>query len=556
MIPFFFRWVPLGCLCWVMLPAWGQTQTVGTFLNAPEAFDGYTLLDPMGSTNTHLINNCGEVVQTWTSDYNSGGACYLLEDGSLARGCRVMGAFAGGGIGGRLERMSWDGELEWWLDWADDTQHHHHDFAWMPNGHVLVLAWELKTQEEAAEAGRVNPQLMWPESITEIAPTLPSGGEVVWEWHAWDHLVQNVDPSLANHGEPSDHPHRIDVNYANVGGGGGPGGANSGDWMHANAVNYNASLDHIAISSRRFNEIWIIDHNTTTEQATGPAGDILYRYGNPEAYGRGSEEDRMMFGQHDVQWIPEGHPQAGDLVIYNNGAGRPGCECSSIDVWSPPFEDGAYPVPQDDAFGPETWLWSYPEVLNASFYSSNISGVQPQPNGNFLICQGANGRLFEVTQTGDIVWEYINPEGNFGVSIQGSNPQQNNVFRAYRYAPSYPGFEGRDLTPGEPLEGLGEFTCDLFPADTETSSTDVASWTDVPVLGAHPNPANHVVTLRTNVAGLWTVRNAMGQSVAHQRVLASESLELGTADWPAGMYFATLNTHDSMSHTLRLSIGH
>ena len=62
MISFFFRWVPLGCLCWVMLPAWGQTQTVGTFLNAPEAFDGYTLLDPMGSTNTHLINNCGEAV--------------------------------------------------------------------------------------------------------------------------------------------------------------------------------------------------------------------------------------------------------------------------------------------------------------------------------------------------------------------------------------------------------------------------------------------------------------------------------------------------------------
>ena len=75
-----------------------------------------------------------------------------------------------------------------------------------------------------------------------------------------------------------------------------------------------------------------------------------------------------------------------------------------------------------------------------------------------------------------------------------------------------------------------------MPADTDTSSTDIASWTDVPVLGAHPNPANHVVTLRTNVAGLWTVRNAMGQSVAHQRVLASESLELGTADWPAAYH--------------------
>ncbi|MEC8368395.1 MAG: hypothetical protein VXZ56_02135, partial [Bacteroidota bacterium] len=209
-----------------------QGQTVGTLLNTELAFDGYTLVDPMGTGNTHLINNCGEVINTWTSDFNSGGACYLLEDGSLARGCKVNGAFAGGGIGGRLERKNWDDDLIWVLDWADDERHHHHDFAWMPNGHVLVLAWELKTNEEAAAAGRVNPQLMWPESITEIAPEGSEGGTVVWEWHAWDHLVQNVDASLPHFGEPADHPHRLDVNFANVGGGGGPGSANSGDWMH------------------------------------------------------------------------------------------------------------------------------------------------------------------------------------------------------------------------------------------------------------------------------------------------------------------------------------
>ena len=139
---------------------------------------------------------------------------------------------------------------------------------------------------------------MWPESITEIAPEGSEGGTVVWEWHAWDHLVQNVDASLPHFGEPADYPHRLDVNYANVGGGGGPGSANSGDWMHANAVNYNPTLDQIAISARRFNEIWIIDHGTTTEEAAGRAGDLLYRYGNPEAYGRGDAEDQVFFGQH------------------------------------------------------------------------------------------------------------------------------------------------------------------------------------------------------------------------------------------------------------------
>ena len=130
--------------------------------------------------------------------------------------------------------------------------------------------------------------------------------------------------------------HRIDVNYANVGGGGGPGSAESGDWMHANAVNYHPGLDQIAISSRRFNETWIIDHGITTEEASGPAGDLLYRYGNPEAYGRGTAEQRVLFGQHDVQWIPDGHPQAGKLMVFNNGNNRPDCTCSTIDVWTPP----------------------------------------------------------------------------------------------------------------------------------------------------------------------------------------------------------------------------
>ena len=49
----------------------GQTQTSGTFLNTEDAYDGFTLLDPMGSTSTYLINNCGEVVNSWSSDHRS-----------------------------------------------------------------------------------------------------------------------------------------------------------------------------------------------------------------------------------------------------------------------------------------------------------------------------------------------------------------------------------------------------------------------------------------------------------------------------------------------------
>ncbi|MGB1480877.1 MAG: aryl-sulfate sulfotransferase [Flavobacteriales bacterium] len=540
-------------MCSYSVVSFSQTQTVGIFLNTPESFDGYTLLDPLGSSNTYLIDNCGQVINTWTSDYVSGGACYLLEDGSLVRGCRVNGSFFGGGVGGRLERLSWDNDLLWSLDWADEEKHHHHDFAWMPNGHVLVLAWELRSAAEAGAAGRINPQTMWPESVTEISPTSPSGGEVVWEWHAWDHLVQNADSTLPQFGQPSDYPRKIDVNYAIVGGGGGPGGANSGDWMHANAVNYNAALDQIAISSRRFNEMWVIDHNTTSEEATGLAGDLLYRFGNPAAYGRGAESDQIFFGQHDVQWIPEDHPQAGDFAIYNNGDTRPGCMCSTIDVWTPPIQtDGTYELEGEAAWGPEALEWNYPETPATSFFSPNISGVQPQPNGNYLICEGAGGRLFEVTQEGAVVWEYVNPEGNFGISPQGSDPQQNGVFRAYRYGPDYPGFQGRDMTPGEPLEGANWVSCELFVV-ADTTATNQPELFFKNTLVASPNPTSGILNVTFPASGTWSLLDISGRKVENGRVSAPSRVPLNFEAYQSGVWIL-LFQNDKLSKPHRLRI--
>ena len=100
-----------------------QTQTVGAFSNTENSYDGYTLYAPIPGFDTYLINNCGEVVNEWTSDYRIGLSAYLLEDGSLLRTGQLPSyadhPFSGGGTGGRVERFSWDGNLIWFSNFSE-----------------------------------------------------------------------------------------------------------------------------------------------------------------------------------------------------------------------------------------------------------------------------------------------------------------------------------------------------------------------------------------------------------------------------------------------------
>ena len=261
-------------------------QTVGLWSNTADAFDGYTLVAPTGATRTHLIDNCGRIVNQWDSEFRAGESAYLLEV-PAAHGTANEHGLTGGGMGGRIERFTWDGDLIWSYTLANDTAHHHHDMAWMPNGHLLVMAWEYRSPEEAAGAGRLDAGPLWPPMIIEVVPEGDSGGEVVWEWHAWDHLIQNANPDLPHYGSPSDYPSRFNVNYADVSGGGGiggPGSGTGGDWFHCNALAYHPGSTKSS-STRGTGTSSIPDHGTTSEEAAGEAGDLLYRWGNPKPMG-------------------------------------------------------------------------------------------------------------------------------------------------------------------------------------------------------------------------------------------------------------------------------
>ena len=439
------------------------TAPVGLTVNEPGAFGGYTLFAARNLI-PYLVDSAGRLVHQWdTSEIRH---ARLLESGNIM----------GRGWRGTLYEIDPAGNVLW------EYRHRktiHHDFLILPNGNVLLLVWETKTAEEAIAAG-ANPAYIHPDgllidAIVEVRPVYPDAAEVVWEWSIWDHLVQDYDPSKANFGIVAEHPELVDLNY-NLRQMARTERTSPTDWTHANGLDYNPELDQILFSPRNMSEIWIIDHSTTTEEAAGHTGgnggrggDLLYRWGNPQAYRAGTFADQMLFWQHNPHWIPEGLPGAGNILIFSNGAEYEGSslDYSSMVEITPPASGYGYAMNEAGGirYGPVQPEWTYQAENPADFYSYRGSNAQRLPNGNTLVTSGMDGVIFEVTPDGATVWRYVNPVVASGPIYQGDpiavaiSPEESNaeswfnrIYRAYRYAPDYPGLQHYDLTPKGTLE--------------------------------------------------------------------------------------------------------
>ncbi len=465
----------------LLLPSfWGQAQqTVGIFKNESTAFPGYTLFG--NNETTYLIDNCGDIVNTWQSNYKPGQSMYLLENGNLLRTAKIgQNAFdSPGGLGGRFELFSWEGDLLWSYEYANNIVHAHHDIAPLPNGNFLAIAWEKHSEPDARQNGRKYKGEVWSEKIVELEMVGFNQANIIWEWRLWDHLIQDYDPASNNFGVIADHPELVDINFIEE------GEATSGNWVHLNAIDYNEDLDQIILSSRLFSEIWIIDHSTTTTEAagstggkSGKGGDLLYRFGNPQTFDQGTSVDQLFAHQHAVNWIPKGYPQESKLMVFNNDKGE---GASSIAIWTPAFdENGNYLMNPQEVLGPLI-DWEY---VKAGFYSRFMSSAQMLANGNIFICEGMNGRFFEINSDKEIVWEYINPVNSNGFpTSQGGTIRQNQTFRATRYGLDYSAFFNRDMNPKGPVEtNSWDLNCQLQES-SPVSTFENEKGADIKILG-------------------------------------------------------------------------
>ncbi|MTE27961.1 aryl-sulfate sulfotransferase [Winogradskyella ouciana] len=516
--------------------SFGQ-NTMGTILITEDAYEGYTLFST--HTKAYLIDNCGREINSWSSSYVPGNAVYLMPNGNLLRAGRLVQSpdpVALGGAGGVIEMFDWDGNVIWtWTD-SSDTSRAHHDVFPLPNGNVLILAATVVDGADAIQAGR-DPNLLtdnqlYNERIYEVEPIGATGGNIVWEWNVMDHVIQNIDASKDNFGIVEDNPGKIDINFLN-------GFDPINNWLHFNAIQYYEEFDQIVISSRRMSEVWVIDHNTTTSEAAGPAGDILYRWGNPQAYGQGTEMDRKLYGQHTPYYIPTGLPNEGKLMIFNNGFQRTP-EYSQVDIIEPPVDiNGNYTYVANTAYGPTDTFYTFPSTPPtepSDFYSAIVSSARQLPNGNILICEGREAHFFEIDSNENVVWEYISPISNADGTVyeQGEpSPPNNFSFRATKFSPDYPAFIGRDLTPGDPLEA----NPDLTPCNNLSVSEFENS-----IVSLYPNPTKNRIQINsTTVIDRVEIYNMMGSKIGET---SSKTIDLSNNS--DGVYFLKIYSDTNM----------
>jgi len=347
-----------------------------------KAYNGYTLWGPQASRDVYLVDMQGRFVHHWRTPYRLAQTVRLLPNGNLLAGQRIP-------TGPVVDLPGSGGKLIE-FDWDgnvvweyQDLYMNAHDWDRLENGNTLLSKWIPVPSDVAAKVkGGLPGSEREGVMWGDCFHEIDPKGNVVWEWIAHEHM--DFDTDILCPLCPRD------------------------TLTYANSL---ASLPdgNILTHFRLINTIAIIDKDT---------GNIIWRWGPGE-----------LGHAHNSTFLDNGN-----ILIFDNGFHRP-----IIGI--------GFPYSRVLEINPKTNKieWEYKDRNPFSFYSSICGGAQRLPNGNTLICESTKGRIFEVTQDGETVWEFTNP---FYSAYRSAAFGLNNlVFRAYRYSPDYSGLKGKTLDP-------------------------------------------------------------------------------------------------------------
>jgi hypothetical protein len=524
--------ITIGCI-FCTLNSFAQSPTLGLLHYDPLVSHGYTLFTPELNNSAYLVDNCGQKVNEWTFSEVPGLTCYLLENGTLLRAGKDS-----------LEIRDWDNTLLWSYATSDNGLKQHHDIEPLPNGNILLVVMGFYGDSIMTSEGRNPASLVGNlklDQIIELEPVGTNSANIVWQWNFIDHLVQDFDSLQENYNLVENHPELLDINFDN---------GNDIDWVHVNAVDYNAALDQILISARHLNEIYIIDHSTTTAQAashsggnSGRGGDFLWRWGNPQVYRQGTSADQKLFKQHDARWVPDGYVDEHKISVFNNTGNGVALE-SYLHLIEPEIVGVNYTM-LSNAFLPASFDWTWGGMLlGHTLYQSKKSGCHALPNGSFIVTETTLGTASEILKDGTVLWSYRNPTGQSGVYNQFDvvNLNLNSLFRAEKYQSDYIGFTGKDLTPQGIIEddnsnsdlcilvGVEDVELDLiklknpindgFIRFTETIYADMVMITDISGQNVCRKVNFSGDHIQVNTApGVYLIQISMGNQITSRKII-------------------------------------
>ena len=431
--------------------AWaGQSvYPTGTTIYDPDrAWNGFTVLSPLGTQAVLVIDMNGTVVKRWEGFNNSaGGPARVLPGGVVVS---ASGARPPHQESLELIQRDFSGTIMWRFAKSEEittregttvwSARQHHDWQrddfpagyYSPDstpgvapGTTLILTHTNRTQPKVADV------MLEDDRLIEVS----KNGDIVWQWVASDHIDElgfSADARKAIKSAPGTNAAR-----------------GSFDWLHVNSATYVGPNRWFDQGDRRFapNNVIISSREASLLAIVGRDGAIVWRLGPDFTESKELRAIRQIIGQHHAHLIPKGLPGAGNLLVFDNGG------ASGYGFVNPIAPDGTGAFVRATSrvleIDPVTLelKWSY---TNGRFYSSNISSAQRLPNGNTLITAGAPGRMFEVTRDGAIVWEYMFP------LFSGANAS-NAVYRAYRvpysWIPQLTAPSERRVTP----PALGDF---------------------------------------------------------------------------------------------------
>ena len=433
----------------------------GTARNQNQAKDAY------------IINSDGDILHQWdNSNITSPEATpgYLTPNGLFLRGIESPSAAGGDfsvGRWGTLQLVDWDGTVVWEYDGCtDNIECFHHDLELLPNGNILVTAFHRYDENDASlEFGwNVTGQgKLLIDIIYEIKPNLIDGAsEIVWEWKWVDHVIQDGDSTLPNYGIIAEHPEKVDLHYFNSKVSRLP--ILLGTHTHINSIDYNPERDEILISSATYDEIYIIDHSTTITEAasssggnSGKGGDILYRWGNPEAYDFAGGDPAIYSSwgwtntQHDARWLLDG---SGNITIHNNHSTK-NPKPNGMNAWTQfleieiPYNGNGYSYTASQPYEPSApMIWAEYDSDNPLFNCVFSGGGQKLENGHIFTTSAAKFTLLEHDENGNIVWFF---------DLTDLHPDGGQVFKAQKYPKDYTGFSNLYTSVNEEMRNTDLF---------------------------------------------------------------------------------------------------